>query len=595
MDYSRIALLSSIAFAIIILFYPLSVGSFFHPDVYRFEDRTTYHQYFEERYIFSQIIDNLIVCLGFLGWSFTSLSDSRVKALFMIIFGSLLIVGLSFPTSIVMPLLSLASLPLIFSIHLINKRTNNRLLHRDSSLLTVNYFMIGFLILVTLSIFISVSASDINNPFIDIMTLVSRFAPVLMLLVIFSFFIRISLKRIVSIIPKLKSGSAVLRTFGIPEYEGITRFKKTVLLSAFMGLSILIVLMPHSSGELNPVGEDTTIYFNWAQDLRASEDVEHFAELIFSGIQAGDRPLSLLILYIILDIFDNDKVTAFEIFLPAILAPLLVLSIYFLTREISKSALVSLAASLVTALSFQIMIGVYAGLFANWIALVLGYISLWLAVRFLNTESRKYMIYFSISMTALLFSHSYTWTIITTFLIIFLIVLRWKKIYRSKSIRTLFIIVICVVGIDLAKSILIESSSAIQRNVTIAESTEVGLSEFSERWTVLVRTVNVFLGGIFGNVIILSLVLYCSMMFKFKNLVGYFFMVFISLGILPFFYGDKILQSRVLYDIPFQIPAGLALASVFVSRNGKLISIVIGASLLAIALYTMTNLGVAPR
>ncbi|MPZ07594.1 MAG: hypothetical protein GEU26_14460 [Nitrososphaeraceae archaeon] len=403
------------------------------------------------------------------------------------------------------------------------------------------------------------------------------------------------MKRIVSIIPKLKSGSAVLRTFGIPEYEGITRFKKTVLLSAFMGLSILIVLMPHSSGELNPVGEDTTIYFNWAQDLRASEDVEHFAELIFSGIQAGDRPLSLLILYIILDIFDNDKVTAFEIFLPAILAPLLVLSIYFLTREISKSALVSLAASLVTALSFQIMIGVYAGLFANWIALVLGYISLWLAVRFLNTESRKYMIYFSISMTALLFSHSYTWTIITTFLIIFLIVLRWKKIYRSKSIRTLFIIVICVVGIDLAKSILIESSSAIQRNVTIAESTEVGLSEFSERWTVLVRTVNVFLGGIFGNVIILSLVLYCSMMFKFKNLVGYFFMVFISLGILPFFYGDKILQSRVLYDIPFQIPAGLALASVFVSRNGKLISIVIGASLLAIALYTMTNLGVAPR
>jgi hypothetical protein len=71
--------------------------------------------------------------------------------------------------------------------------------------------------------------------------------------------------------------------------------------------------------------------------------------------------------------------------------------------------------------------------------------------------------------------------------------------------------------------------------------------------------------------------------------------VFLSLGILPVLFGDKIVQSRVIYDIPFQIPAAMALTYIFNSRTGKLITITIALSLLSIAVYTMTNLGVSPR
>src|SRR5918995_4862115 len=105
MGSSKIALLSSIAFAIAIIFYPLSVGSFLQPDVYRFEDRTTYHQYFKERYIFNQLLDNLIICLSFLGWCLISFKDNRIKTLIILPLVSLLLIGLSFPTSEVLALL----------------------------------------------------------------------------------------------------------------------------------------------------------------------------------------------------------------------------------------------------------------------------------------------------------------------------------------------------------------------------------------------------------------------------------------------------------------------------------------------------------
>jgi hypothetical protein len=595
--YSRLAIISSIALAIIILFYPLSVGSYFQPDVYRFEDRTTYHQYFENRYIFSKLIDNLIIGLALLGWCFISFKDNRIKWPIALSIGLLLSMGLSLPNLSILEFLSLISLPVIFSIYIMNKKIENKQLHLDSSLVTVNYFFLSFLILAVVSILLSLYNPRADSPFIDIMTLLSRFAPVVMFILIFSALIRLIFNRVTVLpIPRLKSSISLLtKTFAIQDRYIISRAKGIILLSALMALSIFIVLIPHLDGQLNKVGEDTTIYFDWIQHMKVSQNTDSFLRLVFIGIQTGDRPLSLLILYVILTLFNNNPVIGFEIFLQAILAPLLVLSTYFLTKEISRSSLVSLFSSFITVVSFQIMAGVYAGFYANWIALILGYVSIWFAVRFLNTERKGDMIGFSICMAALLFTHSYTWTIITTFLIIFLIVLRWKKIYESRPIRTLLIIIACIIAVDLAKSVLLDSFSAVTRNVAIAERYGFGLLQFSARWTVLVRTVEVFLGGIFANMIILFLVLYCAIMFKFKNLAGYFSMIFLSLGILPLFFGDKIIQSRVLYDIPFQIPAGLALANIFVSRNGRLKSIMIGASLLAIAIYTMNNLGISPR
>lgn len=594
---SKRAVLSSAALAIIIILYPLSTGSYFQPDVYRFEERITYHQFFQNRYFFNQLTDNLVICLGLILWSVISFKQYTIKVPVAISIGLLIIVGLAISSFSIMQLLSIASLPLILLTYFVSKRFHDRLLFKDSGIITINYLFVAFMILATFSILISLYDVDVNNPFIDIMTLLSRFAPVLMILLIFSLPIRIVLTSLKSTIPKqVTSRFIIFKSFEVPEFRNtITAPKRALWLAIFIGVSILIVLIPHFSAGLKVVGEDTTVYLRWMQELKLSDGFGDFLQLTFTEIQTGDRPLSLVLLYLIINLFKFDAVLAFEIFLPLLLAPTLVFSIYSLTKEVFGSRLVSMFASFVSAVSFQVLIGIYAGFFANWIALILGYVSLWFAVRFLKTKNSKYLVGFSISMIAILFSHSYTWTIFTSFLIIYLAILWWKKLCPKKNIKILFMVVVIIILFDFVKSITLESTTAVQRNIRAAEATELGLLKFNERWSVLVRTVEVFLGGIFGNVIILLLVIYTTMLFKFKNLAGYFLMLFVSIGIFPLFFGDKIIQSRVLYDIPFQIPAGLALAHIFITKNGTLKAIVLGTSLLAMAIYTMSNLGISPR
>jgi hypothetical protein len=358
-----------------------------------------------------------------------------------------------------------------------------------------------------------------------------------------------------------------------------------------MSLSVFIVLIPHLDGQLHKVAEDTTIYADWIEPMKGSKDVYELIRVAFIEIHAastGDRPLSLLILFGLSSIFDT--VYAFEIILPAFLAPMLVLTMYFLVKELTGNTTASFFSSFMTAVSSQVMIGMYAGFYATWIALVFGYLSLLFVLRYLNKEDKKNLVWLSISMVALLFSHVYSWTLITIFLIVFLLVLKWKRIYESRSIKIVLIIVVGVFFIDLVRSYLIGQSSGIERDAVLAESFKFGFSQLGAAWSNIVRTVEVHLGGIFGNIVVLSLALYCAITLKYKSLCHG---VPICGNFTPI--GDKIVQSRVLYDIPFQIPAALALTNIFASRSGKLISIVAAFSLLAISIYTMNNLGVAPR
>jgi hypothetical protein len=591
---SKTAIISSLCLATIILLSSLYIGSYFHPDVFRFADRTTYHQYFENRYFFSLLIDSIIISLSGLVWTIISFNNRFKWPTSLLIIG-LFVIGIStFNSSSILQIISVCILPFIIAVYLINKRMQPKILHQDSSLITINYFSVFFFIIALISIYLSILGSSINNPFMDMITLLSRFAPAVMLLLIFSLFLRIIVKGTILSIPKIKTKFfQFVNSFSVPEYS-IGRKSSRILLSILMALAVVIVLIPHFDNLQNAVGEDTFVYTNWIEEMRGSVDARELLELAFVEIQFGDRPLSLLIMYGISLVLDT--LLAFEILLPSLLAPLLVFSIYLLTKEITGNALAALFSSFITAVSFQVMIGVYAGFYANLIALVFGYISILFAIRFLKgTNGNKNLLWFSISLVGVLLSHVYTWTIITAFLVIFSIVLRQKNIYESERFKIIFIVIGCIIAFDFAKSFLLDSSSAALRDLVVAESLDFGLLQFATSWSTLVRTVEVFLGGIFGNIIVLLLALYCGLLFRQRNLAEYFIIVFLSLGIIPIFFGDKIVQSRIFYDIPLQIPAGVALTSIFVGKDGKLKSIAIIAGLIAISVYTMTNLGVSPR
>jgi len=76
----------------------------------------------------------------------------------------------------------------------------------------------------------------------------------------------------------------------------------------------------------------------------------------------------------------------------------------------------------------------------------------------------------------------------------------------------------------------------------------------------LMRTMYSFVGGQFSNFIIFTLALYWLFRSNLREPSSIFLVIFLSIGILPFLLGDYIIQTRVFYDIPFQIPAAIGLA-----------------------------------
>ncbi|MGH9988675.1 MAG: hypothetical protein ACRD8W_32495, partial [Nitrososphaeraceae archaeon] len=231
--------------------------------------------------------------------------------------------------------------------------------------------------------------------------------------------------------------------------------------------------------------------------------------------------------------------------------------------------------------------------YANWIALILAYLSSMFMFAFLQTSRIKYIVLFFLLLVTVIFTHTYTYTIIILVLSIFLLSSLYFKSFSRRVILVVLAAIILTVFIDLSRSTIMGSSSGLTLNLGVAESTEAGLSQFESRWSNLVRTVQVHVGGIFGNsVFIMGLALAGMIIISKKtNLVLLGFLIsFLSIGILPLFFGDRVVMARVLYNVPFQIPAALAL--IWLARQGNvgiLASIALLSYSLAISIRLLAN------
>ncbi|MGH9984858.1 MAG: hypothetical protein ACRD8W_12985 [Nitrososphaeraceae archaeon] len=156
------------------------------------------------------------------------------------------------------------------------------------------------MVLALISIFLSLSGFNYSDPFIDIMTLLSRFSPAIMLLLIFSVFIRTILKQVLSIVPER------LRTLAL-SYEvpfdlsnvDTNKENKVIFVTSVMALSIFVILIPRVDGQQHQVAEDTTVYARWLEPMKDCNDISDLLRLAFveiRGATTGDRLLSLLIL-----------------------------------------------------------------------------------------------------------------------------------------------------------------------------------------------------------------------------------------------------------------------------------------------------------
>jgi hypothetical protein len=294
-------------------------------------------------------------------------------------------------------------------------------------------------------------------------------------------------------------------------------------------------------------------------------------------------------------LYPNDIPLSLELVMPPILAPSLVLVVFLLTRELTRNDVIALFSSFLTAISFQVLVGTYSGYYANWIGLIVMYLSFVFLVRYLRNPSNHFGLSMFTALTVtLLFIHSYTWSIAAVFALFFVLVSYYKKLFNSRRIVAIVcLVLLSSVVFDLAKSSTGIGQGALGRNLFTLERTDSGLDQFENRWSNLVRTIQVYVGGIYGNPFFLSIAFLGCILLLYnskKEYTSHFVLILLSLGILPLFFGDREILARIIYVIPFQIPAAIAIF--WIQRRGVLgmaTSIALALSIMAGSIRIATN------
>jgi len=566
---SRLSIITSAALALISLFYIYTVGSYLKVTIYPLEHRIIYYTFFDV-YIINKQADHLIIAAGIVLWLALSLKG-KARFIAPVIYGGIALLAATTNHDAVLDIVALVSIPMVISFFLydrfVSKKKNNGILHTHAYRLLANYLAmigiitgcIGLISSITPLLAIPSDSAHVRNYTYDIFLFFSSFSPVLIILLIGCLPVMLFIKGFMGGILKIKNN----QNGSLPPNDTCIKPKsKIIYLLLFMLLSVVLALIPHQPSinrDNQQIGVDTDYYIAWTNRLIHSHDYLEFLQQAFVIQNVGDRPLTLIFLFILAKIVNVSLFYLTE-HLPVILGPALVLAVYFLTRELTSNETASLFASFLTATSFQVSIGIYAGFYANWFALIIGYVSFVFLIKFLKMPDNKLnLLVFSTLIVLLLFSHVYTWSLLVIVMGVFLAIMLKLNYYRRQSIVLLLLVVLASVIIDVARTTITSSASGIEKDIEIAKVTGVGPEQFSLRWSNLLRTIYSYVGGQFSNFIIFTLGLYWLFRSGIREPATIFLITYLSIGLFPFLLGDYRIQTRVFYDIPFQIPAGIAL------------------------------------
>jgi hypothetical protein len=173
---------------------------------------------------------------------------------------------------------------------------------------------------------------------------------------------------------------------------------------------------------------------------------------------------------------------------------------------------------------------------------------------------------------------------------IFLAVMLKTSHYNRRNVILLLLVVLSSVVIDVARTNMTGSSGGITQDLAIG-SAGLSLDKFTTRWDTLIDTTHFYVGGLLSNFMILVLALYWLFYSEMKNPLTIFLMIFLSTGIIPLFFGNTEIQTRILYNVPLEIPAAVALIHFIRKQPSKIMLLpAVCIWLVAVSINVVSNL-----
>jgi len=200
----------------------------------------------------------------------------------------------------------------------------------------------------------------------------------------------------------------------------------------------------------------------------------------------------------------------------------------------------------------------------------------------------------------LLFSHANTWDMSMGILSVFFLVLFLEWLVKhDNSFRPLMLLVILIVGVSLniLRNLALGIGLGTVEAAGVGES-GVSLVNIKNLWQTLILSLGSQMGISFMNPILLFLAGLGGLAVALDNrLASRFLMVCLIVSSIPFIFGDQVVQTRILYDLPVHVFSifGLVVLLSFVERLVKDEKVKERISFLLVVLVIFVNFNYALR
>ena len=317
-----------------------------------------------------------------------------------------------------------------------------------------------------------------------------------------------------------------------------------IFLLVSVSLGIVASLYPYLPN-VNPYGNS------------AGEDLKEYREFLtlvgmdfsqaFSDL-GRSRYVLIVVAFVFQKLLGLDALVAVR-FLPIILNPLLVLSVFFFALEAFENGRVAAWASFFTACGFAVTVGIFGGLLANLLGLSLILTSLALLFRAARLGSWRNLVLSCLLGGALVFTHPWTFdqyfatsVLMTAFI--------WYRLYRrggqTLTLKMMAVYLVLLFSAELLQTFAFQGVGGASASSAVA----VRVSDLWMFWSQMENAFTLLYGGLLSNLVMLSFAFLGLLLLGRDRLPDKFLIVLMFCSSVVFLVGDGSIKSRLLFNIP---------------------------------------------
>ncbi|MDP6457764.1 MAG: hypothetical protein QGF78_00295 [Candidatus Bathyarchaeota archaeon] len=326
--------------------------------------------------------------------------------------------------------------------------------------------------------------------------------------------------------------------------------RSAYFLLALVLLSVFVAYYPYLPS-INPDGRAVGV--DYRHYVEAAGLVEgNLSQAL--RVMGGSRPMIFLLISGFQRVLGSDVSVAVK-FLPVLLNPLLVLSVFFVALEVFRDDGVALWAAFFTLFGVQVTVGMYSYFLTNMLGLSMVLFSLGLLFRALRCGGRLSLVLSCLVGALLVFTHP--WSFDQYFVAAVLAAgFVWFDVGWERFFSDSWMVVVYLVSLgfsEVLKMLVVPGGGGVS-----AVSTAIGgVSGLSSFWVDSIFSFRLLYGGTISCVVLLGLSVVGVYLMKGGGFAGRFFMVLPAVSSLLFLIGDEVIKTRLIYNLPLGLYAAL--------------------------------------